>query len=115
MAVVQVTKEIRERDLASIDWNKVDAKTDAEIEAAVASDPDAAPLLTEAQLVAGRIRVIRKRTGLTQAEFAGRYGIPPEALRAWEEGSAQPDLTARSYLRAIGNQPEAVAEAVAAE
>jgi uncharacterized protein (DUF4415 family) len=29
------------------DWNRVSRLTDAEIEAAVASDPDAAPILTE--------------------------------------------------------------------
>jgi uncharacterized protein (DUF4415 family) len=36
------------------DWKRVNALTDAEIEAAVASDPDAAPILDEAWLARAR-------------------------------------------------------------
>ena len=114
MAIVKVTPEMVAAELAALDWAKVDAQTDAEIEAAVASDPDAVPIFSEERIIGARVRMMRKRLGLTQAAFAERYGIPLGTMRDWEQGAAMPEATARAYLRAIGNQPEAVAAAYAA-
>lgn len=36
------------------------------------------------------IKEMRTRTGMTQKEFAGRYGIPLSTLRKWEQGEASP-------------------------
>lgn len=41
------TRRLEDRRRGETDWARVDALTDAEIEAAVAEDPDAAPLLDE--------------------------------------------------------------------
>jgi putative transcriptional regulator len=60
MATVKVTPEMVAKALAETDWARVDAMTDEEIEANVAADPDAPPILSEEELTAaiatGRIR-----------------------------------------------------------
>ena len=54
---------------------------------------------------------LRKRLGLTREEFAIRYGLEIESIRNWELGRRVPDQAARSYLRAIMNDPELVQRA----
>jgi putative transcriptional regulator len=99
------------------DWSRVDAKTDAEIHAPALADPDAQPLTPER--LAGmqqtpRLKIIRRALGLTQEEFARRFQIPLGTLRDWEQGAAQPDQTARAYLRAIAGDAAAVQRALQA-
>ncbi len=38
----------------------------------------------------GNIKEIRKKTRMTQKEFASSYGIPLSTLRKWEQGEAAP-------------------------
>ncbi|SIQ56259.1 putative transcriptional regulator [Acidiphilium rubrum] len=59
------------------------------------------------------IRQLRRRLGVTRAQFAARYGFEIEALRNWEIGKRQPDTAATSYLRAISHDPESVERAFA--
>ena len=37
-----------------------------------------------------RIKELRKRTGMTQKDFAGTFGIPLSTLCKWEQGEASP-------------------------
>jgi putative transcriptional regulator len=53
-------------------------------------------------------KAVRTKLGLTQDQFALRFGIDLETLRNWEQGKRPPDRTAQSYLRAIDLAPEAV-------
>jgi putative transcriptional regulator len=99
------------------DWSRADAKTDAEIHAAALADPDAQPLTPDR--LAGmqqtrRLKIIRRALGLTQEEFARRFQIPLGTLRDWEQGAAQPDQTARAYLRAIAGDAAAAQRALQA-
>jgi putative transcriptional regulator len=66
-----------------------------------------------APLAVPAIRELRQRLGLSREQFALRYGLEVETLRNWENGKREPDTTARSYLRAIDNDPEQVARAYA--
>jgi putative transcriptional regulator len=59
------------------------------------------------------VRGLRERLGLTREQFAVRYGLEVETVRNWEIGRREPDTTARSYLRAISNDPEHVEQAYA--
>lgn len=52
------------------------------------------------------VRGLRERLGLSREGFAARYGLEVETVRNWEAGRREPDTTARSYLRAISNDPE---------
>jgi putative transcriptional regulator len=91
--------------------------SDDEVMAAALSDPDAQPL-TPADLKrmkqTPRAKIIRRALGLTQEEFAARFQIPLGTLRDWEQGAAEPDQAARSYLKVIARDPEAVRKALEA-
>jgi len=60
------------------------------------------------------VQSIRKRLGLSQAEFSARFGIPPGTLRDWEQGRRVPEGPARVLLKVIENDPKAVERALAA-
>ena len=51
-------------------------------------------------------RGIRARSGLTQAEFAARIGVPIETVRNWEQGKRSPRGPARALLKLIDKAPE---------
>jgi DNA-binding transcriptional regulator YiaG len=59
------------------------------------------------------VRAIRDRLGLTQEQFALRFGLELDALRNWEHGRREPDSAARSYLAVIEKNPDAVQDALA--
>ena len=61
-----------------------------------------------------RIRQLRQRLGLSQAEFAARYGIPVANIRQYEIGRTMPPPAVRSYLCVIGADPDHVAKALQA-
>ena len=79
---VTVTLDALARTKAEIDWDRVNAMTDDKIEADIARDPDAAPL-TEADGIALRIQMIRKRLELSQSQFAKEFRIPLATLKDW--------------------------------
>ncbi len=60
-----------------------------------------------------RSKTLRRVLGLTQEEFAERYGIPLGTLRDWEQGRSEPDAPARALLRVIAKNPEMVRQALA--
>ena len=53
-------------------------------------------------------RGIRARSGLTQAEFAARIGVPIETVRNWEQGKRSPRGPARALLKLIDKAPDVV-------
>jgi putative transcriptional regulator len=73
------------------------------------------PPMTEEELsrvkIVPRVKSIRRVLKLTQEEFSKRYGIPLGTLRDWEQGAKEPDTTAKSYIRCIMGDAEAVARA----
>jgi putative transcriptional regulator len=112
MAIVKITPERVARAMRETDWGAIDAQTDEDIARNVASDPDAAPILTEGETAAAIARTVRKRLGLSQGEFAARFHVPVGTLRDWEQGRRQPDAPALAYLRVIAREPEMVAKAL---
>lgn len=87
---------------------------------AIPADPDDPDdfAITEAAVERGlmgrRIRRLRATLGLTQAEFAQRYGIPLANIRQYEIGRTMPPPAVRAYLKVIEAQPDMAAAAVAA-
>jgi putative transcriptional regulator len=91
------------------DWARLDAMTDEEVIAAALSDPDAQPLSPEALAKmrrVSRVKVLRQRLGMTQAEFAEAFHLPITTLRDWEQRRSTPDAPARALLLAIERDPE---------
>jgi putative transcriptional regulator len=54
------------------------------------------------------VRKVRKEMGLSQTQFAMKFGFPPATLRNWEQGRAYPDAPTRVLLAVIARHPEAV-------
>jgi predicted RNase H-like HicB family nuclease len=52
----------------------------------------------------------RKRTGLSQSNFARAIGIGIGTLRNWEQGRVKPKGTAETLLRIIERHPEILRE-----
>ncbi|MBW3631954.1 MAG: helix-turn-helix domain-containing protein [Chloroflexi bacterium] len=90
--------------------------TEEEIEANALSDPDNPPLTPEELARMRRVpdpRRIRERLKLTQEQFAARFEVPLGTLRDWEQGVSYPDSAAKTLLRVIDKDPEAVINALA--
>jgi putative transcriptional regulator len=60
------------------------------------------------------VRAIRGGLGLTQEEFARRYGFTAARIRDWEQGRSKPGGAQRAYLMVIEREPEAVNRALTA-
>jgi len=56
------------------------------------------------------VRKVRRKMGLSQAQFAKKFGFPPATLRNWEQGRSRPDAPTRVLLAVIAKHPEAVEE-----
>jgi putative transcriptional regulator len=110
-------------DLTKIDWARIDATSDAEIDAQIAADADTAPSFTADEiLAAGRriepddvvdVRTLRRRLGLSQMEFAARYGFSVDAIRQYERKRRVPSGAIRTLLTVIAREPDAVTRALA--
>jgi putative transcriptional regulator len=112
MATVKVTPALVQQALQDTNWGAVDAQTDEDIARNAAGDPNAAQILSAAETVAAIARSVRKRLGISQAEFSARYHVPIGTLRDWEQSRKQPDAPARAYLRVIAREPDMVARAL---
>jgi putative transcriptional regulator len=110
-------------DLSGVDWAALAATSDAEIEQQVASDPDTAPIFTTTELQQARrvvppvlaedVRAIRRHLGLSQQQFAERFGFSVETIRNYEQGHRRPTGPAQVLLRVIAMDPDAVTRALA--
>jgi putative transcriptional regulator len=58
------------------------------------------------------VKAIRGRLGLTQQQFAVRFGFSINTLRHWEQGRRVPEGPTRAYLLVIDREPKAVEKAL---
>jgi putative transcriptional regulator len=90
-----------------MDAARVDATTEEEIAAQKAADE------AEAMLDAARFaRRVRKRLGLSQAEFSQRIDVSLETIRNWEQGKRCPTGAAKALLKVLDKAPEAALAAL---
>ena len=61
------------------------------------------------------VKAIRTRFGLSQAQFAERYGFNLRTLQDWECSRVQPPSAVLAYLRVIERFPETVEKALVGE
>jgi putative transcriptional regulator len=108
MGTVRVTLNAAKPLQGRIDQQRVDATTEAAIQRNAAAD-DAA----SAQDAAAYTRRVRRRTGLTQAAFAARIGVPLDTVRNWEQGKRLPAGPAKALLKILDRAPEAALSALA--
>ena len=90
-----------------VDLDRVRRTTEAEIARHEAEDD------AEARRdAAAYARRVRRRTGLSQAAFAARIGVPLDTVRNWEQGKRAPAGPARALLRVLDRAPEAALAAL---
>jgi putative transcriptional regulator len=121
MTIVRRTRsEIRKRGGGRIDWERVRRATDEDINKMITSDPDTAPDMSKKRdwrrVLTPRVpdvQALRRKLGLSQSEFAARFGFSVRTVLEWEQGRALPDRPARILPRVIEKSPKAVERAVA--
>ncbi|HXA49632.1 MAG TPA: helix-turn-helix domain-containing protein [Candidatus Acidoferrum sp.] len=64
--------------------------------------------VTLAQVPEVDVREVRTKMGLSQSQFATKFGFPPATLRNWEQGRSRPDAPTRVLLAVIAKHPDAV-------
>lgn len=88
----------------------------AELAAYEANRDLAADLLQAVrEMKAGRVQIVispvieaRKKTGLSQSQFAALLGVSVRTLQGWEQGRKQPSGAARTLLAIASTNPEAL-------
>ena len=123
MATIRRSRsEIRKRGRGQVDWKRVDATTEEDIRQMIESDPDTAPDMgldrDWRRVISPRlpnVQSIRRKLGLSQAQFASKFGFSVRTVQEWEQGRALPDRPARILLRVIEKSPKTVERAVADE
>jgi putative transcriptional regulator len=67
------------------------------------------------EMKAGQVHVVsspvieaRKKTGLSQSQFAALLGVSIRTLQGWEQGRKQPSGAARTLLAIASTNPKAV-------
>ena len=85
-----------------IDAARVDATTEKEIAAQQTADEQAAM-----QDAAKFARRVRKRLGLSQAEFSERIDVSLDTIRNWGQGKRSPTGAAKALLKILDRAPEA--------
>ena len=98
----------RERAVLAADLARIDATGDEEIAAQQAEDETGA-----ARDSANWARRVRRRTGLSQAEFARRIGVTTTTVRDWERQGV-PHGPVGTLLRLIDRAPEVAMAVLAA-
>lgn len=104
-------------------WRKLKSLTEKQIIAAAKSDPDNKPL-TRAQLKKFKrvtppkakeidVKHIRMMLHVSQAEFAGYFGVSLRTIQEWEQHRRAPNTIARNFLKVIEKAPKAVLKALA--
>jgi putative transcriptional regulator len=76
---------------------------------------DASPIASQPAPHPAGVRDLRRRSKLTQLEFAARLGVPVETIRNWEQGKRVPRGPARALLAVIAHAPDTVFAALAEE
>ena len=90
-----------------IDMARVDATTEADIAKHQAAD-EVDTMLDAAKFA----RRVRRRLGLTQAEFSHRLDISLDTIRNWEQGKRSPTGAAKALLKVLDRAPEAALAAL---
>jgi len=100
-----------------VNGSKLRATTETDIQRYIKEDGDDEFDLSDGQVIRGSplvdVKSIRRKLRLSQAQFAGRYGLSRRTLQQWEQGRAVPDGPARALLEIISRYPEAARRAIA--
>ena len=84
----------------------------ARVDATTSPSTQAADEVGAMQDAAKFARRVRKRLGLSQAEFSQRIDVPLDTIRNWEQGKRSPTGAAKALLKVLDKAPEAALAAL---
>jgi putative transcriptional regulator len=120
MPIVRVKAADIDRKKLLADLAAARVRTEAEIDAEAAEDGDAwteedfaRAIVVYPPPTAEQVRALRGRLGLSQAEFAHRFGFTVDTIQQYEQGRRTPSGPASTLLRVIEAEPDAVIRALA--
>jgi putative transcriptional regulator len=114
MAIVRKSLNDLRSTRPVVDHAKIAAATDEDIRRhAIEDGEDPGAPLADFNLVIP-VQAVRRRLGMSQAEFAKALRIPIGTIRNWEQDRVQPDPAARALLTILYRQPEAALKALRA-
>lgn len=90
-----------------VNHEKLDRTTEEALAAQQAED-DAEAMQDAAKFA----RRVRRRLGLTQAEFSQRIEVSIDTIRNWEQGKRRPTGAAKALLRVLDRVPESALSAL---
>ncbi len=108
-------------DLARLrdDAARAAIRSEADIDRAAAQDGDVwsdADIASASKVnpppSADQVRALRARLGLSQAQFAHRFGFTIDTVQQYEQGRRTPSGPASTLLRVIDAEPDAVIRAL---
>jgi putative transcriptional regulator len=109
--ITRKTLEQAKAEKGYIDRDKFDSFTDADIERMIAEDPDLAPATETLQPVL-EARDVRRKLGLTQAQFARKLSVPVATVRTWERDETPVDPVLQALLRILDRMPKSALRAL---
>jgi putative transcriptional regulator len=119
MPIVRRTRGERNRKRLLADLAATPQPSEADIERQATEDDNA---WTDADVAgampvyppptAAQVRDIRSRLGLSQAQFARRFGFTVDTVQQYEQGRRVPSGPASTLLRVIASEPDAVMNAL---
>jgi putative transcriptional regulator len=119
MPIVRRSKTDIDQDKLLADLAASRTWTEADIDAMAAEDDNAwseADVATAVKVypppTAEQVRALRARLGLSQAQFALRFGFTVDTVQQYEQGRRTPSGPASTLLRVIEAEPEAVIRAL---
>jgi DNA-binding transcriptional regulator YiaG len=104
------------RALAEVDWAKIDALTDHDIERAIAGDRDTFDVSTirdeewQIHYPLPDLKALRQRLGMSQKDFALTFRVSKRTLENWEQGRRTFDGVVSVYLALVAAFPMEVAK-----
>jgi putative transcriptional regulator len=119
MAIVRVNSADIDQAKLLQDIRDIPPATEEQIDAWAAEDGDA---WTDEDFARARVvypppspeelRALRAHFGLSQKQFADRFGFTVDAIQQYEQGRRRPSGPAATLLQVIAAEPEAVARAL---
>ena len=101
-------------------WKKIQELSEDDIVSRAKSDPDNLPL-TQVQLEKFKrvkpvktinVKKVRQLLGVSQVKFAEYFGVSYRTIQEWEQQRKKPSGAARSLIKVILEEPEAVQRAL---
>ncbi len=99
------------RAAARADWPRIDMTTRAAMRRHAREDGENPEY---ARPFAEPVESIRRRLGMSQAQFAAAIRVPLRTVQNWEQKRTRPDQPALALLRILAREPEAALKALSA-